>query len=1061
MIPDMDVRADVSEVNEKCALDMSTYENLPKACNAASLDCATAIAKDDTDCSYVFVSSTDATTTDDHDTSDLNGQAKYSHSQKADTEIKVQNTEIISKILSLSEDGRKPEQILVDAHVSDALEDSQFKISEKVKESDAIQDEIRVENVLQSSDTKVDEAESGVDSSQKMEETPTLEDRAINESFDTETNSGQIHGLESPKEVEDSRIEEENQIISTYESSNTDASLSGEIVVESSQMAEDIQTHEDNGTAAIMKSSATEVNHGIKIEESSQKADDTLSYKENGTVAIKFSDTRANPGEEIEVESSQKADDIQNNEENSLVKAPQLSVTEANPTGEMEVASSQKAADIENHEENGIVKAPKLSDTEGNPRGEIEAEYSKRTDDFKNQEENGMVEAPKLSYTEINPRGEIEEDIELKRQHEIVNAIKSSDTMAKHGQESEVIPKDNETVPISEFSDTINSRGEETEMKSFEREEGTQESEDANLEAADCNCVDDKEKVDGMENKSAISYPVEGIGESQVTSMGSAKSKLDQPDESVADIKGECKLGPELIEENSERTQITISQDGEHYQVVGEELESSNIEVSLLEPSEENKVDMEQHLAAAPCQLVNLELEVEDTDANGDQDDHLKTADGKDTVTNKTSFHDNTKTSSTSVDCEIAIVETHKLSPTMLISDPKVEVNEITVNGQEVNHVLELEENSETASHPKVDECVKVEVLEGTASEKGDHMPTALNESRVSDGDDSVASSQLIPEGNEPVESIKKTVSAVGIGSASAEIRERSSIHCLNDPVLQPDLEVEDYTISENVASAANDVQPDKEVSGNHEIGLIGNSETKCENCHIEKDNQSTFPSNDMGSESNVYTSIGCEQIGSTVSEVPNCVNKSSVIQQNSADDTDSELHDNESSSVLCPTADEKSGDDIEITSSIGDASRDLPGDDYTVSKIEVPKGSPLNDEGNLNLISDNVVETDNKPTKEESEVIHEGCQNEPSSISPEGSADASEGQNVGAEAATKPFYFLIRVPRYDDDSIREQIKCAQTEVDRKTKDRDAIRVQIQTMRVIIIIHTFFTVQYI
>ncbi|GMJ05101.1 hypothetical protein HRI_004179300 [Hibiscus trionum] len=47
------------------------------------------------------------------------------------------------------------------------------------------------------------------------------------------------------------------------------------------------------------------------------------------------------------------------------------------------------------------------------------------------------------------------------------------------------------------------------------------------------------------------------------------------------------------------------------------------------------------------------------------------------------------------------------------------------------------------------------------------------------------------------------------------------------------------------------------------------------------------------------------------------------------------------------------------------------------------------------------------------------------------------------------PFYFLIRVPRYDDENLKEKIRLAQIRVDEKTQSRDAIRTEIQKMRAI------------
>ncbi|XP_034675680.1 microtubule-associated protein futsch isoform X2 [Vitis riparia] len=64
-------------------------------------------------------------------------------------------------------------------------------------------------------------------------------------------------------------------------------------------------------------------------------------------------------------------------------------------------------------------------------------------------------------------------------------------------------------------------------------------------------------------------------------------------------------------------------------------------------------------------------------------------------------------------------------------------------------------------------------------------------------------------------------------------------------------------------------------------------------------------------------------------------------------------------------------------------------------------------------------------------------------------STDALDSQNVPVEVGKRPFYFLIRVPRYDDEKVREEIKLAQLQVDEKTKSRDAIRSEIQTKRAV------------
>lgn len=60
---------------------------------------------------------------------------------------------------------------------------------------------------------------------------------------------------------------------------------------------------------------------------------------------------------------------------------------------------------------------------------------------------------------------------------------------------------------------------------------------------------------------------------------------------------------------------------------------------------------------------------------------------------------------------------------------------------------------------------------------------------------------------------------------------------------------------------------------------------------------------------------------------------------------------------------------------------------------------------------------------------------------------DAMEGQKTNEEVVKRPFRFLIRIPRYVDDKIREEIRLAQLQVDERTQSRDAIRAAIQAER--------------
>ncbi|XP_073119389.1 uncharacterized protein [Henckelia pumila] len=62
-------------------------------------------------------------------------------------------------------------------------------------------------------------------------------------------------------------------------------------------------------------------------------------------------------------------------------------------------------------------------------------------------------------------------------------------------------------------------------------------------------------------------------------------------------------------------------------------------------------------------------------------------------------------------------------------------------------------------------------------------------------------------------------------------------------------------------------------------------------------------------------------------------------------------------------------------------------------------------------------------------------------------SADAITGEDVRVDAVPKPFNFLIKIPRFNDEKLKEQLKAAKLEVNEKTKLRDAIQAEIQEKR--------------
>lgn len=89
----------------------------------------------------------------------------------------------------------------------------------------------------------------------------------------------------------------------------------------------------------------------------------------------------------------------------------------------------------------------------------------------------------------------------------------------------------------------------------------------------------------------------------------------------------------------------------------------------------------------------------------------------------------------------------------------------------------------------------------------------------------------------------------------------------------------------------------------------------------------------------------------------------------------------------------------------------------------------------------------DDKLTCEQSEDAEISNTNEVLATSAKcSSVDVAAARDMDA-IAVKGFYFLIRMPRFDDEKIREHIKVAELKVDEKTQHRDAIRQKIRNKR--------------
>ncbi|KAJ7948875.1 Proton pump-interactor 1 [Quillaja saponaria] len=68
----------------------------------------------------------------------------------------------------------------------------------------------------------------------------------------------------------------------------------------------------------------------------------------------------------------------------------------------------------------------------------------------------------------------------------------------------------------------------------------------------------------------------------------------------------------------------------------------------------------------------------------------------------------------------------------------------------------------------------------------------------------------------------------------------------------------------------------------------------------------------------------------------------------------------------------------------------------------------------------------------------------------PKGSTeDILDEHEMGVEVGKMPFYYLIRLPRFEDESLSEQIEQAQIQVNEKTRGRDAINAEIHIKKAI------------
>ncbi|KAB2631964.1 microtubule-associated protein 1B-like [Pyrus ussuriensis x Pyrus communis] len=221
-------------------------------------------------------------------------------------------------------------------------------------------------------------------------------------------------------------------------------------------------------------------------------------------------------------------------------------------------------------------------------------------------------------------------------------------------------------------------------------------------------------------------------------------------------------------------------------------------------------------------------------------------------------------------------------------------------------------------------------------------------------------------------------------------------------------------------------------------------SEIELESVPNEDDTLSSFTANGAISDPKTsHDSVGVDA-GLSNLEVECVASPPISVSDNSANEASypakSDIHENLAS-------------EVQSTSAL--RSRAIPDDEFNTSESTilndsfVENGTFVENGRPLTCNLDDVqIESDVNSTHQEVERTGGILGSEPPASSGEVStADAVEGQNKGAEVEKRPFYFLIRIPRYDDENLKEEIKQAQLHVEEKTKSRDAIRSKIQMKR--------------
>ncbi|KAF4347493.1 hypothetical protein F8388_010221 [Cannabis sativa] len=466
--------------------------------------------------------------------------------------------------------------------------------------------------------------------------------------------------------------------------------------------------------------------------------------------------------------------------------------------------------------------------------------------------------------------------------------------------------------------------------------------------------------------------------------------------EAVNDDKVQDK--PDLAGDEKENlesdTGVTVAQSPAHQEEEKEQVEPSN-EIPSEDSPGSSTNDLEQDPTATPC----VEAEIKDLSISNESCDVVPAAVHEQNCISEDVVHEN---------------PAEENGPSALDNEKPLSVSEeVPVEGSQADNEVHLDRTLETPSCSEADQTTETEPNEGPLSEnKGEGSPAGLEES-ISE---TVVITDLVDAcQNTPVQTDESVENAESL---------TSSYDCSNALVsgeIAPDAIAENSDVDNEASLPAGDhstcdvedVRSETDTGKSNQESIEINPSSPANEVSFQPENSS-----------NVEEIVESENSD----RIPERAGSQSISWAESVDD--------DSSLPVVVAADVKPESEVENASAVSE--RDMSGVD-----VAVLEGKDSESGVDSNHIPEHVG-NDVESTCEEVASIDRNQKDEASTSLPE---DSSEGQNVEVEVVKKPFYYMIRVPRFDDGDLREQINDAQLQVEERTKSRDSFRAHIQTKR--------------